>query len=223
MGSAGGALSSPPGRPARLPAMIALWPVSGSIRSSGERRGASSPAAAGERPGSGLTWGLALRARSGELLLHRDVLDPGLPECAPPRLISGAFIERSRVRLRVEHDPPSTGGASLRVRGFEQRRGDALAPRRGPDSQPAELNRAADEDKPAGAEQLAGGGFAGLVDGTVELLTLGHTLFQTEDLVAKLQSLRELTPGMRSTNHEPDRGAHLEGSLPEQPFSPPTR
>ena len=105
---AGSALSPPPGRWARSPATIALKPVKGSIRISGITHLGGAP-----------RWSI-------KQLLHRDVLDSGLPEQSPPGSVSGALVELASIGLGVEHDPPRAAGPRLDVRRVEQRGRDPL-------------------------------------------------------------------------------------------------
>ena len=58
---------------------------------------------------------LARRLGSGEVLLHGDVLDPGLHEDAPARLVPGSLVEGAGVGLGVEDEAAGAPGAGLLI------------------------------------------------------------------------------------------------------------
>ena len=69
--------------------------------------------------------------------------------------------------------------------------------------QPAELDRRADDQQPAGGEQLAvgdGDQVDALAVAAVELLALGHALLDAEHLVAQLERRRHLLVAARAAD-----------------------
>ena len=169
-------------------------------------RGARRPAAAPgrrRRSPAGPSAG-----RSGPQAMRRPINRAASPSrrarSPPPRTLARAAgsrrsrTARARRSGRGARSAAPRRPATPRRRPAEQRGGDPLPPRRPPDRQPAELGGRADQQDPAGGEQLAvahGDQVDALGVAAVELVALGHALLDAEHVVAELERRRQLLAG----------------------------
>src|SRR5579875_2107721 len=125
---------------------------------------------------------------SAKALLHRHMLDPGLPEHAAVRPVARVLVQLAGVGLGMQDDAPRAGVQALAVGGLQQSGGDVATASGSAHGQAAELRRRADQDDPARGEDLAlldGDEMKALVIAAVELLTLGNALLDDEHVMAQ--------------------------------------